>query len=177
MTRTMTRWKTCVHEGGHMTAAAVLLGDTASAAVVLASGGLAYIDTPDPLRTFPQALAVAVGPAAESLADVHPAPEAEPTPAPLVRADAPPEQSAHAALTAELRAGQPDAARLARWCCECCPHEPQRWARRHAWIQREARRFVQDHAQEIVTVATRLYARGVFYPTPARTGTTGELKT
>lgn len=158
----MTRWRTSCHEAGHLVAAAVMLKDTTGVAVVLASGGLAFIDTPDPLRTFNEALAVAAGPAAEALADVHPAPETEPTPAPLVQADAPPQQSAHASFTADLRAGQPDAIRLARWCCESCPDSPDRWVRRHAWIHREAGFFIRDHAQEIVSVATRLYVRGVF---------------
>jgi hypothetical protein len=157
----MNRWRTCLHEAGHVVAARVLLKDAGAAAVVLDAGGLAYIDVPDLLLTCDHALAVAAGPAAESLADVYTPPTEAPDPAAVVSGDAPASKSLHASFAADLRAGASDAVRLARWCCERCPNEPDRWARRHVWITHEAGFFVRNHAQEIASIATRLYARGI----------------
>jgi hypothetical protein len=158
---TSSRWETALHEAGHVVAGTLLLRDTKCGAVVLESaGGMAFINVSEPLRTFNEALAIAAGSAAGELADRYPVPATEPAPVPAVRKDASPHQTSYPALSA--MPSIPDSVRLARWCCEQCPDEPDRWAKRHVWIQREAEFFVRDHAQEIVAFATQLYVHGFF---------------
>ncbi len=159
------RWKTAIHEGGHAVAGAILNGGCElTGAVVLEAGGLAFIDAPDPLGSFEQALAVAAGPAAEALSERYAPPRSRPRPSAVVSGDAPSRQSCHAALTADLRAAVTDAVRLARWCCESCPDEPERWVSRRYWVQREAEILVRRNAGRIVRAAEILYRSGVLMP-------------
>ena len=155
------RWQVCLHESGHVVAASVLLNDERGAAVVFSGGGLAFIDVPDPLCTFNQAMAIAAGHAAESLAETNAPPQETPAPAAVVREDAPKGQSAHATLMADLKASRPDADRIAAWCILNHPKDPDRWKSRYVWLHREAGLFVRNHAAEIVNLASRLYAGGI----------------
>ena len=157
----MIRWKTCLHEAAHVVAASVLLNDERVAAVVFSGGGLAFIDVPDPLRTVDQALAIAAGTAAESLAETNAPPQAEPATAAAVRVDVPKERSAHAVLMSDLKAARPDAERIAAWCIMGHPNDPDRWKSRYVWIHHEASLFVRNHATEIVKIASRLYTGGI----------------
>jgi len=154
------RWRASLHEAGHLVAACHLLDDKTASAVVLDAGGLAYIDVADPLRTFDQAVAVAAGQAAASLAGNHAPPTERPEPVPLVLPHLPANESDYAAIAADLRAGEPDAERVARWCTRGCPADPGRWARRYTWVHYTADCLVRDYVAEIIEHARRLFLTG-----------------
>jgi len=130
-------------------------GGPAGAVLLLNGAGMCYMNTPDVLLIFSQALTVACGPTAEALADIYPAP------VDTTRSSPTPETAELAArAAAEYQATQTDGMRLARWACENCPDQPERWARRAVWLRYEAGLFVRAHALEIVRVATDLFVRG-----------------
>lgn len=154
------RWQTACHEAGHVIAAGALLGNKTASAVVLPSGGLARIGTPEVLRTFDEASAVAAGRHAEHLAGAVPPPAEPPRPLALVRPDAPPGESNFAALDAAARTNATDEQVVAAWCVRGCPDDPARWQRRYVWVQQAAEYFIAQHAKEIIEFARRLYATG-----------------
>lgn len=151
------RWKTCLHEAGHAVAGRVLLKRSATAVVYDDDRGAAYLGNDGQIpRTFEDALVIAAGPEAEALADLY-APPPTPPPAPLTvthpRGTAP--------LIAQMRESLPDAVVIARWCIRGIENQPDRWAKRHCWIHREAQFFVGRHQQEIVEVAKQLFSSGL----------------
>jgi hypothetical protein len=141
-------------------------------AIVFGDGwGAAYCDH-DGRRphTFDEALTTAAGDAAEGLAELHAAPQVPPAPEMVV---AYPE--AATPLRAQLlKECVTDAVALARWCIGGVETQPDRWAKRLFWIRREAQFLVARHQQEIVQVATGLFARGIITvpAEPAKEGRT-----
>ena len=155
--RIATRWRVCIHEAGHAVAGHQLLKCTARTVVFDNGVGAADIgvDTTD-LRTFEEVLAVAAGPAAEFLAEKCALPDVPPF-APLETlypTNAIP-------LKAQLQKSPSDAVSIARWCIRGIEQQPDRWANRFHWIHREARILVARHQQEIVELATDLFAKGL----------------
>ena len=151
------RWKTSLHEAGHAVAGRVALKRAGKAAVYDANYGAAYLGRDDAIpRTFEEALAVAAGPAAEALAESHPAPQATPPPPPLTATY----PEAVAPLVEQLRQSPRDSVALARWCIRGTEDQPERWTKRVYWIRREADLFVARHQREIVDAAEGLYAHG-----------------
>jgi hypothetical protein len=165
------RWKTCLHEAGHAVAGRLPLKRTIKAVVYSDDVGAAYLEIDGGIpRTFEEALAVAAGPAAESLADQYAAPQVQPAPA---LEAAYPEPSVP--LKAQLRQSPSDAVAIARWCIGGVEKQPDRWIRRYNWIHREARILVARHRQEIVEAAVDLFRQGAVtlqaepaYPAPAQ---------
>ena len=154
---TTIRWRVCIHEAGHAVAGHQLLKCTARAVVYNDGVGVADIDVDTTnVRTYEEALAVAAGAAAEFLAEEYAPPQVASS-APLETLY--PEQAV--TLKAQIRKYPPDAVAIARWCIRGIEKEPDRWARRFYWIHREARIFVARHHQEIVEVATGLFAKGI----------------
>lgn len=151
------RWKTCLHEAGHIVAGRTALKRTVKAVVYNDGVGAAYLEIDGGLpRTFEEALAVAAGSEAEALAEAHAPPEAsQPAPA-LTTTDS---QSVKPMVT-QLRRSPSDAVALAQWCIRGIENEPDRWAKRCYWIRREANLFVARHQQQIVDAAKGLYANG-----------------
>ena len=153
----LVRWRTCLHEAGHAVAGRLLLKRTIKAVMYADDVGAAYLEIDGAIpRTFEEALAVAAGPAAESLAEQYAPPQAQPAPA---LEAAYPESTAP--LEAQLRQSPPDAAAIARWCIGGVEEQPERWVRRFHWIHREALILVARHQQEIVQVATGLFGCGI----------------
>ena len=153
------RWSVALHESGHVVAAAVLLGDTCPGAVLLGGGGFAFLAVTEPL-SFESALAVAAGAAAEELAERHAPP---PTPEPVGDLGRPlptPAADDVYVLTA-FRTAKPDALAIAEWCIRECPDEPERWRERHAWLDFTAKWFVHRNELEILSIATKLFVRGI----------------
>ena len=150
------RWRTCLHEAGHAVAGQALSTRPVKAAVYDDNLGAAYLDFSGVPRTFEEALAVAAGPAAEELAELHAPPQATP---PVALAVAYPERTGP--LMAQLRESLSDTVAIARWCIGGIENQPDRWAKRPCWIHREARFFVSQHQHEIVEVAKRLFGTGL----------------
>lgn len=159
----MSRWALSLHEAGHAVAAHLLTGRKPAAAVLQDQNtGMAW-----PLVEMTptdRAIMIAAGPLAEPLADRHPAPKLPPA-----TADRPPtvETIADAQTAAEiqndLKRSVPDHVAIARWCISGIEGQPERWARRHAWIHSLAERLVQKHELSIVEAARVLYLRGVVF--------------
>lgn len=154
------RWVTAVHEAGHIVATRVLGGRSVGAVLFSAGGGAAYVGE---LGAFETALMTACGPAAECLAEVHSPPDV------ADRGNLPVAETIDCDAAEELRAdlGPSDDRRIAEWAITGHEAEPDRWARRHAWIHREAELLVRRHERAILAVASELYARGVAGPSPA----------
>jgi len=153
----LVRWKTCLHEAGHAVAGSLLLKRAIKAVVYDDDVGAAYLEIDGAIpRTFEEALAVAAGTAAESLADQYAAPQTRPATAMV---SAYPESTAP--LEAQLRQSPPDAVAIARWCIGGVEEQPERWVRRFHWIHREALILVARHRQEIVEAATGLFGQGI----------------
>jgi hypothetical protein len=155
-----------MHEAGHAVTGRVAMKRAVRAVVYDDNVGVAYlaIDGAIP-RRFEEAVAVAAGPAAEALADLHTPPEESP-PSPPLAATHP---HAVAPLVAQLRQSPSDAAAIAQWCIRGIENEPERWTKRFYWIHREAQIFVARHRREIVDVATGLFTCGIV-TLPARPG-------
>jgi len=155
------RWVTAVHEAGHIVATRLLGGRSVGAVLFSAGGGAAYVDE---LGTFEAALMTACGPAAECLADLHSPPDV------ADRGELPVAETIDRDAAEDLRAdlGPSDDRRIAEWAITGCEAEPDRWARRHAWIHREAYLLVRRHEHAILAVASELYAHGVAGPSPAK---------
>ncbi|HOI54183.1 MAG TPA: hypothetical protein PLP01_02935 [Phycisphaerae bacterium] len=164
----LARWRLCLHEAGHAVAGRVLLGNTARAVVFDDGCGAAYMGN-DRTGTdgFERVLAIAAGPAAESLADRYTPPESAPAPA---------LEATYPELAAELKRdlGQwpSDEQRIARWCIAWIEDQPERWVNRFHWIHHEARLLVAAHEGQIVQTAAVLYGRGIV-TLPADTGEKG----
>lgn len=161
------RWRVACHEAGHILAAVLLKNDSASGVVLNSEMGCSFVDIADPLRSFDDALIVAAGPAAQRLADTHRPPSESPLPASVVDPAAPASQSMHAEILADIPNSPPDSVRIARWCCDACPDQPDRWPARHAWIMNEAEHLVRINTPEILDAARELFLRGIFSKRPA----------
>jgi hypothetical protein len=151
------RWKTCLHEAGHVVSGKVLLKHTSRAIVFGDGGGVADVGGEGGVPfLFEDALTTAAGGAAESLADLHPVPDLPlPVPLEVVYPDVvEPKRLA-------VRKMMTDEVAVARWCIAGIETQPDRWANRFHWIRREARLFVARHQREIVEVATVLFGRGI----------------
>lgn len=55
----------------------------------------------------------------------------------------------------------PDHVVLARFCIGGIEDQPERWAKRHAWIRSVAERLIRSHERSIIEAARVLYLRGV----------------
>ncbi len=154
------RWVTAVHEAGHIVATRVL-GGRSVGAVLFSAGGAAYVGD---LGAFEDALMTACGPAAERLVELHTPPEV------ADRADLPVAETIDRDTAEDLRAdlGPSDDRRIAEWAITGYEAEPDRWARRHAWIHREADLLVRRHERTILAVASELYAHGVAGLSPSK---------
>lgn len=161
------RWTTCLHEAGHVVAARHLFGRPGAAVVFGDGAGLASIGRDEEVpASFKDALVMAAGSAAASLADLYPPPPM-PMPVPL--------EVAYPESAKPLRAGiatvMSDAVAIARWCIRGREGEPDMWARRHDWVEAAAQDFVADHRREIVDIATALFGRGIIrLPAPPGKG-------
>jgi hypothetical protein len=162
----MNRWTVAIHEAGHAVAGFVLTGTRVVATLHSDGGGAAW--PREELPPTDRAIMTAAGPIAESLAERHAPPEVEPPSGsqtssspqalPTLESVATPETAAD--LRVAIARAIPDHVLLARWCIAGVEDEPERWARRHAWIQRLATRLVGEHEKHIVEVARVLYLRG-----------------
>jgi hypothetical protein len=151
------RWRTCLHEAGHVVAARRLFGRAGGAAVFEDGSGVAdvgrQVDVP---ASFKDALATAAGAAAESLGERYSPP---PVPMPVPLEVAYPEAAGR--LKADVAMLMPDEVAIARWCIHGREGEPDLWARRHGWVQAAAQDFIAEHRHEIVDSATALFGRGI----------------
>lgn len=153
----LARWRLCLHEAGHAVAGRVLLSNTARAVVFDDGCGAAYMgDDRTGADGFERVLAIAAGPAAESLADRYTPPES--APAPALEATCP---ELAAELKRDLGQWPTDEQRIARWCIAWIEDQPERWVNRFHWIHHEARLFVAAHEGQIVQTAAVLYGRGI----------------
>jgi hypothetical protein len=163
------RWRISLHEGGHAVAGRRLLGQTARAVVYDDNCGAAYTGSGGvEAQLFEDALTIAAGPAAEALAaDV----------APPSLPSAPPLEATYGEgakfIKEDMRRSLRDPVIIARWCIAGVEGEPDRWANRFFWLQREAAIFVAMHRRAIVQAATDLFAHGIVTlpAEPAQKGT------
>lgn len=160
----MNRWTVSLHEAAHAVAAWELTGRRASATLHQGGGGAAW--PLEEMSPTDNAIMTTAGPLAEALADRYPAPEiAQP-----VASDTPPElptvesvatTETAAELRREMARAAPDHVVLARFCIGGVEDQPERWAKRHAWIRSVAQQLVRSHEHSIVEAARVLYLRGV----------------
>ncbi|KLU02968.1 hypothetical protein RISK_004938 [Rhodopirellula islandica] len=154
------RWETAIHEAGHAVAAIVLGGKCTHAELTLDSGHVLL----DELSPDDRAFAVSAGPAAEFLAGLH-----EPPPRPMgemgqgsVDLGHLPEPHTSPETPAKEPSwfSPPDDVKVARWAIEGCEKEPERWASRVYFARHIAHKIIEDHRDEILTLASRLYLAG-----------------
>lgn len=152
------RWRIRLHEAGHAVAGYRLANQKVLAVVFDSNHGAAYPDGYEGhVVTVEDAIFIAAGQAAESLAHSYPEPRVEPA-APL--ATTYPEVAA--VLMNQIRAESvSDAVILAQWAIRHVEDRPHRWARNYYLLVNKAEAFVREHQQEIVEVAAGLYARGI----------------
>jgi hypothetical protein len=150
------RWKTCLHEAGHVVAAKRLLGHATGAVVFDDGSGAAYVGGEEAPVGFKDARVRAAGPAAEKLADQYPPPDM-PVPVPLEVAY--PETAGP--LKAEIPTLLSDAEIIARWCIQGHEAEPNLWTLRHGFVTTSAEDYLAEHQQEVVEIATVLFGRGI----------------
>jgi hypothetical protein len=152
------RWRTAIHEAGHVVIACVTTGKfLAGAQILFADCGCAYL--PEQHDDFLCAVAVAAGRAAEVLAERHdpPAvPRSAGKPSPKLRT-----RAIHDGLKSDRRASIPDTVVLARWAIAHVEDEPGRWESRLRWVYRTAEDLVAHHEASILAVAALLYSRGI----------------
>lgn len=164
MTTTNNRWSAALHEAGHGVAAVVLAG-RCSGVLLDAAGGTAHIDD---LHGDRFAFAIAAGPAAESLADLHDAPGGRvTTPQEVASAPIPADADHDFALActfADLetvpRSAKSDDRLLAEWSLTGREDDPDSWPGRVRFARHVADAIVRDHADAIVRVASRLFIDG-----------------
>lgn len=155
----MNRWTLSLHKAGHAVATHALTGAPATATLHDAEGA-AW--TAADMSPTDRAIMTAAGPLAERLADRYPAPELPPAIAsrpPTAETIATGETAAK--LHRQMRQAVPDCVVLARFCIAGIEDQPERWARRHAWIRSMADRLTRPHENSIVEAARVLYLRGV----------------
>jgi hypothetical protein len=162
------RWKTALHESGHLTAAHVLGGKVYGAVLFPDLGGLASFDELSPDAV---AFATAAGPIAGTLSERFDPPaltDALPT-SPLTpdEIERLPVFDSAASIAADLgrsagdrKAGVDDDVSLAQWAIQGRWDDPDCWAERVAFAQHVAGEIVRDNADTIVRVARELYTRG-----------------
>jgi hypothetical protein len=161
----LSRWKTSLHESGHLMAGKILLRDEMGYAVVLPTGGgIAFTgDEAEGRRlTFNEILGIVVGPVAERLAERHNLPDEIPKPSSVVE-PGPPEKSEYTNFKSIMKTTETDSVKIAKWCVLECPDNPERWVQRYRWIHREAERFVRDYESEIVKIARKLFCGGIVF--------------
>lgn len=157
------RWRVALHEAGHAVAALALTPRRTVRAVLLAGGGgLTFAGDAGGLLG---ALVSAAGPAAERLAALHPAPPLpswrdggdEPLAAPVV------DGARGLACRRLLERGDVDGDLVTAWCTRGGAGRAPDWRRWREELVRlrwAARRFVREHANEILAAAARLYVEG-----------------
>ncbi len=151
------RWRTCLHEAGHVVAGVALLKQTSRAAVFSDGGGVACLgggsDVP---QTDEEALAVAAGIAAGALSHEYQPPQVQPLP---------PVEDRYPELASRLKARSgttmSDDEAIARWCIQGVEGRPHRWKRRHDRLHDQAASFVTVYTGKILEVATALFGCGV----------------
>lgn len=151
------RWRICLHEAGHAVAGRVLLGQSTKAIVFDDTYGVAYVGNQEVISTNEEALTIAAGKAAEALIGTCPPPGFAPAP-PLATTY---RESATALLEEIKTTAVSDAVKLAHWSILYCENRPHRWARNYYHLMDRADEFVKEHKEEIVKVATGLFAQGI----------------
>ena len=163
------RWEIALHEAGHVVAGKHLLANEPVAAVLPDIGGVTFLRLVTvPTPTLAGALCIAAGNAAAALAHEHAAPAEAPEPAQAVRRELPTSETAHHELADDFHAGANDAEILGRWAWSGGVGAQAHADRRLARLCNEAAYFVNEHREEILTVARALYARGIYIPQQER---------
>ena len=153
------RWRTALHEAGHVAAERVLKNNPLVGAFVMGRHAAADVGR-DGCNAFFDAVVLAAGRAAGELAD-----RVEPPPLPKGRPQLAPEMadpSRRAKLRREYRRGLglSDDVLLARWAIGGKESEENRWAGRVYWVRQAADRFVAKNAGFIIRIAKWLYLHG-----------------
>lgn len=160
----MNRWTVSLHEAAHAVAAWELTGRRATATLHQGGGGAAW--PVEEMSATDNAIMTAAGPLAEALAARYPVPEmaqsvAGGTPPELPTVESVATTETAAELRREIARAAPDHVVLARFCIGGVEDQPERWAKRHAWIRSVAKRLIRSHERSIVAAARVLHLRGV----------------
>jgi len=147
------RWRTALHEAGHVVLARVLGSPRNFAAVFDDDGGMAFDKLPN--DSIEAALVTAAGRIAESLADTFSAPMDQPAPSAFSSADS---KDFRRAGDRHEKDTPCDEDRVAQWCIAGHADLVESWAQRHAWITSYARGLVAENAELIRRVAEHLYS-------------------
>ncbi len=153
------RWRTALHEAGHVVASVVLNGGQrgcllAGAVAFDEGGGLAF-----PSPTLPkddEAIMVAAGRLAEDLMQLFPPPGEAPPPDVLASTLG----DGAEGVKADAAKAVPDEVAVAQHCIEGVEARPWLWYRRWHEIQLEAAVLVERNAARIVQLARILYSEG-----------------
>jgi len=159
------RWRSALHEAGHVVAALVFNREdhvARTVRAVVAKSGACTICVP-PLTGYEEAFEAACGPAAEFLAEkVRP-----PGPVPTCRRRRPgPSEPAFLTRMTDYECARPhpletsDERRIALWAINGIEGEPERWAERVTRLRWHTYLFVRDAAGPILAAARRLYREG-----------------
>ncbi|QDS91893.1 hypothetical protein FF011L_06290 [Roseimaritima multifibrata] len=158
------RFTICLHESGHGTAG-IILGGRVGGILLVADGGLAHVDE---LSPDSHAFMVAAGPAAESLAADHEAPDTPQASYQDIATAEFPEGTdrsfvwscGFADVEGGLRTAKSDDRSLAEWAIGGVEQYPEQWERRIKLARRVAAEIVRDHEAAIVRIAKRLFIHG-----------------
>jgi hypothetical protein len=157
-TLTQKRWKTAIHEAGHLVIGLLLAADpTERCFAVLKSDGDGEASMPISTNSDDQICATACGPVAQDMLRVSPCPR-PPEPSPLVevpRLPVFPDEKSQGRTTAPPEP-TPDAVRIARNCIEGFERHPWLWLRNYQTLMDEAHRRVFENASLILSVAARI---------------------
>ena len=159
------RWQTAVHEAAHACAAVAIGGECSRLAIFSDGGGLATLDG---LTPFGIAIATAAATAAvELLGSEPPPPEPDPAASDVRQAVGyltPSEELAALASRFPADTTPSDERTIALYCITRCEVEgPEHWVARFHKVHARARRVVEDHRVQILSVARALFARGVLH--------------
>lgn len=159
------RWRTSLHEGGHLVAflAACDDAEVVVTSFVSTDGGGGSLLPKKQIHRDDFALSLAAGEiAAESFA-AEPVPPLQEPFAPEVNAgpvESSPDELVRVPLPDE-ELGPDDATLIARWCIERHSREPAKWAERYAVAMNAARFAVYENKRAILFVAREIFATGV----------------
>jgi len=153
------RWVSSLHEVGHVLAGVLLMNTTSRAMVFSGGGGVASIgSTRDVPQSEEEAIAVAAGEAAESLARRYSWPQVELKPCLDVEQ---PEAAQRITTPTVDGTRMSDEVAIARWCIEGRERWSSAWKRRFEWLEDRAYAFVKTYEREIVALAEKLFVWGV----------------
>lgn len=158
------RFTICMHEAGHAVAG-VILGGRVGGILLVADGGLAHVDH---LSPDSHAFMVASGPAGESLAVDHEAPDTPQADYEEIATAELPEGTdrgfvwscSFADVEGGLRKAKSDDRSLAEWAIGGVEQYPEQWERRIKLARRVAAEIVRDHEAAIVRIAKQLFIHG-----------------